>query len=83
MLYAIRLATPTKTDCFLVPACFEDNLGGHSFSSRNMPQFSRKFSTKGEAVLCCEGLPFACEVVALPGTGREYIAPVVPNGKAR
>lgn len=82
MLFAIKLANSGEPPCFLMPACF-DHGTGHTWSPLGMPDRARKFTSAGEAVLCCEGLPFACEVVALPGTGREYIAPVVPNGKAR
>jgi hypothetical protein len=89
MLYAIRLATSSKPDCYLRPACF-DSLGGYLFSSKDMPASSRKFSSDGDAALCCESLPFTCEVVPV-APGHEYPAPApagppasdVPlNGKA-
>lgn len=78
MLYAIQMSEATEPHYYLLPACFDIG-GGHSFSHKNMPSQARKFTSAGDAALCCASLPFACEVVPLPGTGREYEPAPVPD----
>jgi hypothetical protein len=73
MLYVIRRTG--MTDHYLLPACFEPEI----WSSEGMPAQARKFSSAGDAALCCASLPGLSVVDPLPGTGHAYELPTDPK----